>query len=216
VTAPPKRLSDVAPTTAAPSAAAPTRTAAPAAPPTSAAAAPPAKIPRAAAAPAVVPAPAPVDAPSAAAEPGVELDQFVSMWPAVLDALSSFGRVAWLLFQPSSPLSISSGTLAVAVSDVGKVKNIKASGHDERLRQAILDVMRTDVRIDVVPDPERAAAGPQPATASASSRPAAKAPAPPPAEADDPSLDDDNADSAVGVDLALRELGATQIGEIDH
>jgi len=146
----------------------------------------------------------------------VGLDQFVSMWPAVLDALSSYGRVAWVLFQPSSPISISAGTLAVAVSDVGKVKNIKASGHDERLRQAILDVMRTDVRIDVVPDPERASTGVQPAAAAGSATSAAKAPAPTPKEPDAPSLDDDNADSAVGVDLALRELGATQIGEIEH
>ena len=33
---------------------------------------------------------------------------------------------------------------------------------------------------------------------------------------DAPSLDDANADGAVGVDLALRELGATRIGEIEH
>ena len=164
------------------------------------------------------PEPAPVEAapPTSSAEPDVGLDQFVSMWPAVLDALSSYGRVAWVLFQPSSPISLSDGTLAVAVSDVGKVKNIKASGHDERLRQAILDVIRSDVRIDVVPDPERAATGVQPAAANPASRPAAKVPAPSPKEPDAPSLDDDNADSAVGVDLALRELGATQIGEIEH
>jgi hypothetical protein len=68
----------------------------------------------------------------------------------------------------------------------------------------------------VVPDPERAATGVQPAAANQASRPAAKAPAPSPTEPDAPSLDDDNADSAVGVDLALRELGATQIGEIEH
>ena len=207
VPAPPKRLSEVAPTTAAPAAAAAVPVPAPA--PT---AAPPAP------APASAPTPPPADpAPSTStADPGIGLDQFVSMWPAVLDALSSYGRVAWVLFQPSSPISISDGTLAVAVSDVGKVKNIKASGHDERLRQAILDVIRTDVRIDVVPDPERAATGVQPVASAAPSARAEKAPAPVPAEPDAPSLDDDNADSAVGVDLALRELGATQIGEIEH
>jgi hypothetical protein len=37
-----------------------------------------------------------------------------------------------------------------------------------------------------------------------------------PAAADEPSVDDPDADSASGVDLALRELGATQIGEIEH
>ena len=37
-----------------------------------------------------------------------------------------------------------------------------------------------------------------------------------PPVADTPSMDDENMDDAVGVDLALRELGATQIGEIEH
>ncbi len=166
VPAPPKRLSEVAPTTAAPSSASPASAAPPAAPdpvPSSASAPAPEPVPVAT----PEPEPAPVEAapPTSSAEPDVGLDQFVSMWPAVLDALSSYGRVAWVLFQPSSPISLSDGTLAVAVSDVGKVKNIKASGHDERLRQAILDVIRSDVRIDVVPDPERAATGVQPAAA---------------------------------------------------
>jgi DNA polymerase-3 subunit gamma/tau len=213
VPAPPKRLSEVAPTTAAPAAhpSAPERIPVPAA-------SAPAPTPEA------TPAPAPVedapveDAPTTpAADTGVGLDQFVSMWPAVLDALSTYGRVAWVLFQPSNPISISDGTLAVAVSDVGKVKNIKGSGHDERLRQAILDVMRTDVRIDVVPDPGRAGTGVQSVPTAAASGSAAKPPAPAaPTEPDAPSLEDDNADSAVGVDLALRELGATQIGAIEH
>lgn len=216
VPTPPKRLSEVAPTTATP-AAAPAATDAPPSP-VSEPAATPARVPAPVAAPAPAPAPAPVEtaSPTPSADPGVGLDQFVSMWPAVLDALSSYGRVAWVLFQPSSPISISDGTLAVAVSDVGKVKNIKASGHDERLRQAILDVMRADVRIDVVPDPERAATGVQPVASAAPRGPAAKASAPAPKEPDAPSLDDDNADGAVGVDLAMRELGATQIGEIEH
>jgi hypothetical protein len=134
------------------------------------------------------------------------------MWPAVLDAVKSYSRVGWMLFSESTPISLSDGVLAVAVGDAGKVNNVRASGHEERLRQAILDVMRTDVRIDVVLAPDRVA------------RPAAPVPAPeagdadPPAatESDAPSMDDANLDGAVGVDLALRELGATRIGEIEH
>ena len=45
---------------------------------------------------------------------------------------------------------------------------------------------------------------------------AAPAAAQEPVEPDAPSLDDPNVDDATGVDLALRELGATQIGEIEH
>jgi hypothetical protein len=35
-------------------------------------------------------------------------------------------------------------------------------------------------------------------------------------EPDAPSMDDPDVDDSSGVDLALRELGATQIGEIEH
>jgi DNA polymerase-3 subunit gamma/tau len=205
VPVPPKRLSEVAPSTAAPAPAA----AAPAAPA-------PAPVPPAAAEP--EPNPLPVAAPAAAApsesasaDPGVGLDQFVSMWPAVLDAVKSYSRVAWMTFDGSRPVSLANGVLAIGVDTIGKVNNLKGSGHDERIRQAILDVMKTDVRIDVI----LAAGGgaPAPTTGTAAAEPAGPVESLPP---DAPSLDDDNADGAVGVDLALRELGATQIGEIEH
>lgn len=194
VPAPPKRLSEVAPTTAAPSVA-PT----PSAPAAAVSATPPAPV---------------VEEPEVApsVDPGVGLDQFVSMWPAVLDAVKSYSRVAWMTFDGSRPVSLANGVLAIGVDTIGKVNNLKGSGHDERIRQAILDVMKTDVRIDVI-----LAAGGGGAAAPTTAMDA-EAPAPPAesVQSDDPSLDDDNADGAVGVDLALRELGATQIGEIEH
>ncbi len=105
---------------------------------------------------------------------------------------------------------MSDGVLAVAVGDAGKVNNVRASGHEERLRQAILDVMKTDVRIDVVLAPDR--------VVPASAKPSGAVDTDPPAapEPDAPSMDDANVDGAVGVDLAVRELGATRIGEIEH
>jgi hypothetical protein len=145
----------------------------------------------------------------AAGEYSANLDQFVSMWPAVLEAVKSYSRVGWMAFNESRPISLSNGILAVAVADAGKVNNVKSSGHDERLRQAIIDVMKTDVKIDVVLAPDRAipvpaASGDAPVAPVASSEP------------DAPSMDDPDSDGAVGVDLALRELGATRIGEIEH
>jgi DNA polymerase-3 subunit gamma/tau len=205
VPVPPKRLSEVAPTTAAAAPAAPAPAPVPAPVP------PVAAEPEPAAEPVAEPAPAAVSDP-VSADPAVGLDQFVSMWPAVLDAVKSYSRVAWMTFDGSRPVSLANGVLAIGVDTIGKVNNLKGSGHDERIRQAILDVMKTDVRIDVI----LAAGGggaPAPTTtagAEESARPVE--PLPP----DAPSLDDDNADGAVGVDLALRELGATQIGEIDH
>jgi DNA polymerase III subunit gamma/tau len=204
----PPRLSDVAPSSAEPPASAPKRGKAAAA-----------QVEPAEADPVLVesspadPAPA---ASSGAYEPTME--QFLSLWPAVLEALKSYSKVAWMSFSSSRPISWSDGDLAVAVRDAGTVKGVKASGHDERLRQAVLDVVRTNVRIDVVFAPDQAGALPTPAPAREESGEAA-APAPaavPSAEPDAPSLDDADLDDASGVDLAIRELGATQIGEIEH
>ena len=169
-------------------------------------------------APAAAAAPAPAS-PSRPRRPptrGVGLDQFVSMWPAVLDAVKSYSRVAWMTFDGSRPVSLANGVLAVGVETIGKVNSLKASGHDERLRQAILDVMKTDVRIDVILAPGGGASAPGAATGRRPPSAAGRVRSTSAPEPDAPSLDDANADGAVGVDLALRELGATQIGEIEH
>lgn len=123
------------------------------------------------------------------------------MWPAVLDALKGYGRVAWLAFADSRPVSMSSGVLAVGLNQQGTINNVRSSGHDERLRQSILDVMRVDVSVDVVLVPDIAGV---------------KASAGADEESDLPSRDDATVDDATGVDLAMQELGATTIGEIEH
>jgi hypothetical protein len=120
------------------------------------------------------------------------------MWPAILEGLKSMSRVAWMVFSDSRPLSLDAGVLAVGVPEESKVRNARASGHAERLRQVIIDVMHADVQVDVV------ATGSAPAPASA-----------PPS--DEPSLDDSDSDDDVsGEALAMRELGATVIGEIEQ
>lgn len=144
------------------------------------------------------------------------------MWPAVLEAVKSYSKVAWMSFSSSRPVSLSNGELAVAVGDAGTVKGLVSSGHDERLRQAILDVMRVDVKVSVILAPDKAvpvtASAPAPASApeAAASPESDDAPPPPAPEPDAPSMDDADMDDASGIDLALREFGATQIGEIEH
>jgi len=217
-----RRLSDIAPSTAAvvePAAAATAEP--PAAPPAAGAvpvASPKAAAPTASRPPRPVPQPKPAAPPvetpaspittpaAAAASDAPSIADFVTMWPAVLDAVKSYSRVAWMLFSASQPLSISEGTLAIGVTNAGQVNNARASGHDERMRQAILDVMRVDVRIDVVLDPNAVAP-----SGKAGDSATIKAPEP-----DSPSMDDENQDEETGVDLAIRALGATQIGEIEH
>ncbi|MFM9134744.1 MAG: DNA polymerase III subunit gamma and tau [bacterium] len=152
------------------------------------------------------PEPAP-GAPSPAAPPersgpseaALTLADIATMWPAVLEGLKSMSRVAWMLFSDSTPVSWEDGVLAVSVPDVGKANNARANGHDQRLRQVILDSLRVDVRVDVV------AGG------------TSVAPAPAAVAADLPSPDDaDDSEVLTGESLAMRELGATVIGEIEQ
>ena len=140
------------------------------------------------------------------------------MWPAILDATKSYSRVAWMVFSDSAPLSLENGVLAVGVENASKAANAKASGHDERLRQAVLDVFRTDVRIDIVLAPNATArlvnAAPVDPSDDSSDSPAQTVTVV--VEPDAPSIDDEDLDDTSGVDLIMRELGGTQIGEIEH
>lgn len=136
----------------------------------------------------------------------VTLEGFVSMWPAVLDAVAGYGRVPWMAFSGSRPLSWSSGTLAVGLDSPGKVANVTSSGHADVLQKAIKDVLKVDVQLDVVLAME--STGTAETAAGGASAPAK--------EADAPSLDDDNVDDVSGVELVKREMGGVQIGEIEH
>ena len=130
----------------------------------------------------------------------VSLADVTTMWPAILEGLKSMSRVAWMVFSDSRPLSLDAGVLAVGVPEESKVRNARASGHAERLRQVIIDVMHAEVQVDVV------ATGSSPTPAASGAVPS-----------DEPSLDDSDSDDDVsGEALAVRELGATVIGEIEQ
>ena len=127
---------------------------------------------------------------------------FISMWPAVMDALLKYSRVAWMGFTESTPLSFENGVLAVGVKDSGRYNNVKSGGHDERLRQAILDVLEIDTKIDVVLGAKGVVGG---------------ATVPPvPEEEDAPSMDDSASSEVTGADLIAKELGGVSIGEIEN
>ncbi len=94
----------------------------------------------------------------ASAAPGDEtlITRIRDAWPAILERLASSSRVAWTAFHAATPVSCTNGALAVAVAEPGNVRAIAQRGHDERLRQAIIDVLALDLTIDVLHDPEPA------------------------------------------------------------
>ena len=148
-------------------------------------------------APVVVSASAPTSNPDT-----TNVSSFSVMWPAVMDALLKYSRVAWMGFTESTPLSFENGVLAVGVKDSGRYNNVKSGGHDERLRQAILDVLQVDTKIDVVLGAMGTVGGGAVVTQVE--------------EDDTPSMDDNASEEVTGADLIAKELGGVSIGEIEN
>ena len=141
--------------------------------------------------------------PAPASNPGTtNVSSFTVMWPAVMDALLKYSRVAWMGFTESTPLSFENGVLAVGVKDSGRYNNVKSGGHDERLRQAILDVLQVDTKIDVVLGAMGTIGGGAVVTQVE--------------EDDTPRMDDSASEEVTGADLIAKELGGVSIGEIEN
>ena len=141
--------------------------------------------------------------PAPASNPGTtNVSSFTVMWPAVMDALLKYSRVAWMGFTESTPLSFENGVLAVGVKDSGRYNNVKSGGHDERLRQAILDVLQVDTKIDVVLGAMGTVGGGAVVTQVE--------------EDDTPRMDDSASEEVTGADLIAKELGGVSIGEIEN
>jgi DNA polymerase-3 subunit gamma/tau len=185
--------------------------------------------------------PAPAGA-APVAEGGLDLHAVRRMWPEILDQVKVKRRVTWmLLFDKVQVLGLDERSLTLGFPDAGSVKGFTAGGHDEVLRQSIIDIVGADWRIEPVHQP--GGPGGTPVLASPPVEPPmaphdqappteeSKAPVVPPAAgagaeatspspaaasgADEPAADDeDAADSGLaGAELVARELGGRVIGE---
>ncbi len=178
---------------------------------------------------------------AAPAVPGVvDVIAIRQMWPDVVERVKTYKRVTWmLLMEQVQVASVDDRVLVLAFTNEGKRRGFAASGHDEIVRQALIDVLGLDRRIDAVLDPKAAEAAPPapaPATAPAQptaeperseeapARPAAAPPAPsaraetPPASVDVSDVGEQDDDEVLdpglsGAQLIERELGGRVISE---
>ena len=229
----PRRLSDVAPSTATTSVPRPAAAPVPAVEPAPAATPEPTTAAPAAAAPAAAAQP-----PAPASAPPVDLDSVRTMWPAVIEALKAMpggGRIAWTAFVDSAPASSDGTTLVVALPQQGSFKVATDRKLDEPLAAAVAQVLRRPLRIELILDqtaqapvaksaPAAAPAPAAPASAAAPTEsPLARAEAAVAAEpvvdlaADEPSPDDEDADDPLrGIELMKQALGGVVLSEIDN
>lgn len=143
---------------------------------------PPAPAEPVAAEPAVAaPAPAePAAATPAPAEPAVSgggstlsLGDVRRLWPDIVEATKLKRRVTWIhLTQHAQVVAVDAKTLTLGFSNTGARESFVNGGSPEIVRQAAIDVVGTDWRVDAIVDPG-ATAPTQPAQPTSTSQPTA-------------------------------------------
>jgi DNA polymerase-3 subunit gamma/tau len=196
--------------------------------------------------PAAPPEPEPAAPEAPAAGSGLSLVDVRRLWPDIVDAAKQRRRVTWIhLTQHAQVVAVDATTLTLGFANSGARESFESGGSAEIVRQAAIDVVGADWRIETIVDPGAdASASPPPAAPPAEPRPApaaepasdaseaareavratrpgdeAAATDAGPADADsDAHRDDPDADSgeAGGAELLQRELGAEMIEEIPH
>jgi hypothetical protein len=76
----------------------------------------------------------------------------------ILEAVKAQRRVVWMQLTDSMPLSLSAdGSLSVGFKDIGTVKAFGNNGNDKTLQLVLQEVMKIDVRIQAVFEPNAVA-----------------------------------------------------------
>jgi DNA polymerase-3 subunit gamma/tau len=144
--------------------------------------------------PVATPEPEPAD-PAASAGAGLSLVDVRRLWPDIVDATKQRRRVTWIhLTQHAQVVAVDATTLTLGFANSGARESFESGGSAEIVRQAAIDVVGADWRIETIVDPGADAAAPPPPVVPEEARdepsrraaPAAPHPAPappvPPAE----------------------------------
>jgi DNA polymerase-3 subunit gamma/tau len=146
-----------------PEAGAPAPTASPAAPSPAADAASPAAPPAAGPPPAETPTPAP------RGPGGLDTDALRRSWPDVLAKLFEMRRSTWTFVSQNAQVADYDGQrVLLSISTLGLAETFRRGAHADYVRQALIDVLGVDARVDGVPaDSAASGAGPSGAPSGA-------------------------------------------------
>lgn len=107
------------------------------------------------------------------------------LWPDIVDATKARRRVTWIhLTQNAQVIAVDAKTLTLGFANAGAKESFLAGGSDEILRQAAIDVVGAEWRIEAIIDPsaqpdagrpvvKQSATAPQPAATEAPTSPPA-------------------------------------------
>ena len=131
------------------------------------------------------------------------------LWPEIIENVKARRRLTWSLISAGAQVaSMDDKVMAVSLSNSGARDSFMRSGSDEILRQAIIDVVGLDRRIEAIVDPSGSEASP-------SSKAPKKSALEKKSERKDERDDDATLTATSGADLLARELGAEIIGQFE-
>ncbi|MET3961662.1 DNA polymerase-3 subunit gamma/tau [Marmoricola sp. OAE513] len=132
--------------------------------------------PPAPAAPAAPPAPAASAAP-AASSGGLGLADARRLWPDLLDKVKEMRRFTWILLsQNAQVIGLDGGILTVGFKNAGAKDSFVGGGSEEILRQAAIDVIGADWRVEAIVDPSADPDAGGPVVTRAATEPTAEVP----------------------------------------
>ena len=119
---------------------------------------------------------------SAVGPSGLTIADVRRVWPDVVEAVKERRRITWIhLTSNAQVMGVADGVLTLGFHNPGARDSFAGGGSPEILRQAIIDVLGADWRIDPIVAPGSSPGGAQQGTPPAQARPASAAAAAPPA-----------------------------------
>jgi DNA polymerase-3 subunit gamma/tau len=126
-----------------------------------------------------VPAQPEAPAPGTGTSSGLTLVDVRRLWPDLLEAVKLKRRFTWILLSQNAQVAaVDDKTMTIALVNAGARNSFSSGGSEEILRQAAIDVIGHDWRIEAIVDPSA-----QPGSEPVVTRPAVPEPAAPAAPA---------------------------------
>jgi DNA polymerase III subunit gamma/tau len=151
----------------------------------------------------------PATAPAVPSSAGADVAGVRRLWPEIVDNVKARRRLTWSLLTGSAQIAaIDEKVLTLALTNAGARESFTRSGSDEIVRQALIDVVGIDRRVEAIVDPAAS-----PMTPAVPSRKSGDKSPPAEVAAEQPDPNDENLDVEDGAALLARELGAKVIGE---
>ena len=106
-------------------------------------------------------------------------------WPDIVETVRGMRRVTWTLISSyASVVGVEGHRLVLGFSNAQMRENFDNGTHPELVRQAIIDVLGADLRVEAIIDPSATSDSALPTAPEVQARPAAVPPPPPPPEDD--------------------------------